>query len=104
MWNLPTYVKIDDIEYEIRNKCDYRVVLDVIAALNDNELEIENRIECALFIFYENSEELTNIDVAIKEMFKIINWLKNMDNFCSVTNILYNVFHIFICHWTFIQR
>ena len=54
MWNLPLTVEIDGKEYVIRNKCDYRVVLDVIAALNDNELEMENRIQCAVFIFYED--------------------------------------------------
>ena len=29
-WNLPISVEIDGTEYAIRNKCDYRVVLDVI--------------------------------------------------------------------------
>lgn len=73
MWSLPIAVEIDGTEYAIRNKCDYRVVLDVISALNDEELELENRIECALFIFYENSSELKNVQRAIIEMMKIIN-------------------------------
>ena len=41
MWSLPISVEIDGTEYAIRNKCDYRVVLDVISALNDEELEME---------------------------------------------------------------
>lgn len=73
MWNLPISVEIDGTEYAIRNKCDYRVVLDVISALNDEDLEIEHRIECALFIFYEDLTGLKDIQTAIMEMMKIIN-------------------------------
>ena len=82
MWSLPISVKIDGTEYAIRNKCDYRVVLDVISALNDEELEMEYRIECALFQFYGNDElytvekvlsSLNDIQTAIFEMMKIIN-------------------------------
>ena len=73
MWNLPIAVDIDGKEYAIRNKCDYRVVLDVISALNDEELEMEYRIECALFIFYEDLTGLKDVQTAITEMMKIIN-------------------------------
>ena len=55
-WNLPISVEIDGTEYAIRNKCDYRVVLDVIKALNDDDLDMQYRIHCALFIFYGNDE------------------------------------------------
>ena len=73
MWSLPISVEIDGTEYTIRNKCDYRVVLDVISALNDEELEMKYRIECALFIFYEDLTGLKDIQTAITEMMKIIN-------------------------------
>lgn len=73
IWNLPISVKINGKEYAIRNKCDYRVVLDVIEALNDNELEMENRIRCALYIFYEDLKGCTDFETAVKEMMKIIN-------------------------------
>ena len=73
IWDLPVAVEIDGKEYAIRNKCDYRVVLDVISALNDEELEMEYRIECALFIFYEDLTGLKDIQTAIMEMIKIIN-------------------------------
>ena len=83
-WNLPISVEIDGTEYPIRNKCDYRVVLDVIKALNDEDLDMQYRIQCALFIFYGNDELNTkekvlnafrtkeNIQTAIDEMTKII--------------------------------
>ena len=72
-WDLPISVKIDGKEYSIRNKCDYRVVLDVISALNDNDLDIQHRLHCALFIFYEDLSGCQSIETAIKEMFKVIN-------------------------------
>lgn len=83
-WNLPISVEIDGTEYAIRNKCDYRVVLDVIKALNDEDLDMQYRIQCALFIFYGNDELDTkekvlkafrtkeNTQIAIDEMTKII--------------------------------
>lgn len=83
-WNLPISVKIDGTEYAIRNKCDYRVVLDVIKSLNDEDLDMQYRIQCALFIFYGNDELDTvekvlkafrtkeNTQIAIDEMTKII--------------------------------
>lgn len=82
MWSLPTTVTINEKEYPIRNKCDFRVVLDVISSLNDEELEMERRVECALFQFYGNDElntlekvllSLNDIQIAIIEMMKTIN-------------------------------
>lgn len=73
-WDLPISVEIDGIEHNIRNRCDYRVILDVIAALNDQELEIESRVECALIIFFEDISAITNLDAATQEMFRIINY------------------------------
>ena len=82
MWSLPISVEIGEKKYPIRNKCDFRVVLDVISSLSDEELEMEQRVECALFQFYGNDEldtvekvltSLNDIQIAIVEMMKIIN-------------------------------
>lgn len=73
MWDLPIAVEINGKSHPIRNKCDYRVVLDVICALNDNELTEEEKAKCALFIFYEDISAIDDFDTAIKEMFLIIN-------------------------------
>ena len=62
MWSLPIAVEIDGKEYAIRNKCDYRVVLDVIAVLKDNELNQEEKIKCSLFIFYEDITGLEDVE------------------------------------------
>lgn len=72
MWDLPTAVEIDGKEYAITNKCDYRMVLDVICALNDNELDDEQKLRTALYVFYEDISECADIEKAIKEMYKII--------------------------------
>ena len=74
IWDLPVAVDIDGKEYAIRNKCDYRVVLDVIEALTDDELEMENRVQCALFIFYEDLSGCKDFKKATSEMIKIINY------------------------------
>ena len=73
MWDLPIAVNINSKQHPIRNKCDYRVVLDVICALNDNELTDEEKVKCALFIFYEDISAIEDFETAIKEMFRIIN-------------------------------
>ena len=73
IWDLPIDVEINGKKHPIRNKCDYRVVLDVICALNDNELTDEEKIKCALFIFYEDISQIADYGTAIKEMFRIIN-------------------------------
>ena len=73
MWNLPVFVEIDGKRHNIRNKCDYRVVLDVIAVLKDNELNQEEQIKCALFIFYENILDIKDVQTAVNKMLKIIN-------------------------------
>lgn len=73
IWSLPISVEIDRTEYAIRNKCDYRVILDVISALNDEEIDMQHRLECALFIFYEDLTGLKDFQAAVIEMMKIIN-------------------------------
>lgn len=72
-WDLPIAVEIDGKSHAIRNNCDFRVVLDVMNALNDVDLEWKYRVNCALIIFYDDIEKIDNIQEAIKQMFKVIN-------------------------------
>lgn len=79
IWDLPTTVEIDGVEHKIRDKCEYRVMLNVSDALDDEELDTDNRLRCALFIFYEDWDKITNIEKAIEEMMKILNRGKEVD-------------------------
>lgn len=72
-WDLPYEVEVNKKIYKIRNQCDYRVVLDTIEALNDKSLTPQQNVGFALRIFYEDMIETKDLDVAIKEMYKIIN-------------------------------
>ena len=72
-WDLPITVEIDGTEHKIRNKCDYRIILDVISVLNDDSLDEESKIKCSLYIFYEDLSNISDFQTAINEMMKIIN-------------------------------
>lgn len=71
-WELPLDVEIEGKTFKIRNKCDYKVVLDVISVFNDAELTQEEQLRCALFIFYEDLSGCADVHAAIREMMKII--------------------------------
>lgn len=73
MWSLPYSVTIDGVEHKIRNRCDYRVVLDVIRVLNANDLDEEQKLQCALFIFYDDSRKIKNAREAVEQMYSVIN-------------------------------
>ena len=71
-YDLPIVCHIDNKEYPIRNKGDYRVILDIISALDDEGLTENNRIFAALYIFYEGGNIPENTETAVKEMFDFI--------------------------------
>ena len=83
-WSLPTTVEINGKKIKIRNKCDYRVVLDTIEILYDRELSQEQALICALYVFYDIPKKtksveadvfnvVKDINTATMEMLKIIN-------------------------------
>lgn len=62
MYYLPTHITIEEQEYTIRNKGDYRMVLNCFSALQDEDLDTEQeRILLCLFIFYENFDTIEDI-------------------------------------------
>ena len=78
MWDLPTEIQIGEKIYHITKKCDYRVVLDVIIALNDEDMTTEEKVICGLLLFYEeltreNIRFCPHLEQLQKEMFRIIN-------------------------------
>lgn len=73
-YGLPTTVEIDNSIYKIRNNGDYRIVLDIIEAINDPNLNEQEKAYCVLKIFYEDFSSIqeSHIERAIKEAFKFI--------------------------------
>lgn len=61
MYELPTTVTINEQVYAIRNRGDYRMVLDCFQVLNDIELSETERILAFLIIFYEDFNDLESV-------------------------------------------
>lgn len=72
IYALPTSVKVNGAEYEIRS--DYRAVLDILTALSDNELDDRDKTEAILEIFYPDFDEMPseNYQEAINQCFRFI--------------------------------
>lgn len=79
MYELPTEIIIEGRPYSIRNKGDYRMILDVFSVLEDTELEQKERVISALIIFYEDFNDIedvlscSNLEQVTKEMYKFFN-------------------------------
>lgn len=61
MYTLQTSVEINGASFGIRNKGDFRMVLDCFKALNDEELTNQERIYTSLIIFYEDFSGIDDI-------------------------------------------
>lgn len=79
MYGLPTSIIVDDREYAITNNGDFRMMLDCIEALRDDEMSEDYRVLASLLIFYNEFNSVEEIlqldDIAdlVKEMYKFIN-------------------------------
>lgn len=62
MFDLPTSITINGQPYGITNKGDFRMVIDCFLALNDAELTEQERILTALVIFYEDINDIADIE------------------------------------------
>jgi hypothetical protein len=109
MYSLQTSVQIGQASFEIRNKGDFRMVLDCFEALNDPELSESERLYSALIIFYEDFEDIIDVikhedilfelSTAMMKFFncgeeaqsntdgyKLIDWKKDSNLICSAVN------------------
>lgn len=79
MFEIPTYIQVGEQSFNIRNKGDFRMVLDCFSALNDVELDKEERLIACLMIFYEDFDEVEDVlncdelEALVKEMYKFFN-------------------------------
>ena len=70
-YGLPTSVTIDGQVFPVRY--DYRVVLDIFAALNDPDLNDQERVIAVLTMFYPDYKNLPNYEEAVKKLFWFLN-------------------------------
>jgi len=79
MYEIPTSITVNGKQFNIRNRGDYRVVLDCFNALCDTELTKQERIISTLIIFFEDCNSVQDIrifddlETTIKEMYKFFN-------------------------------
>ena len=79
MYDIPVKVQVGDKWYNIRNKGDFRMVLDCFAALDDVQLTEQERILASVIIFYEDmhsvedTNKFSDYNTAVTEMFKFFN-------------------------------
>lgn len=79
MFEIPSCLVVGEKQLNITNKGDYRMVLDCFIALNDVELEKEERVYSALIIFYEDFNSIEDLmhfphlNEAVKQMYWFFN-------------------------------
>ena len=80
MYRLPTKVTINDLEFNIRERGDFRMVLDCFKALQDEELSEDYRVLASLLIFYNELNDVEDLreyedqlGELVKEMYRFIN-------------------------------
>lgn len=126
MYEIPTYVIVGDVKYNIRNRGDFRTILDCFSALNDVELSKQERLFASLIIFYEDLTCIEDVDKfddlsqAIEAMYnffncgdtlktstqnyKLIDWEKDSQLISSAINKVAGTeirFESYIHWWTF---
>ena len=67
MYELPITITVNENVYSIRNKGDYRMVLDVFTVLNDVELSEQERILTSLIIFYTEFDDVERLFACSEE-------------------------------------
>lgn len=79
MYSIPQAITINNKSYAIREKGDYRMVLDCFKALNDEELDKTERVVACLMIFYEDFNSIQDVanigdlEPFVKEMYNFFN-------------------------------
>lgn len=114
MYTLQTSVNVNGREYTITNKGDFRMVLDCLAAMRDEELSEDYRVLASLLIFYNEFNDIDDVQNAaddlpglVKELYLFINcgqeesqgiktskplidWEKDSQMICSAVNKVAN--------------
>lgn len=70
-YGLPTSVTIDGHDFPVRY--DFRVIMDIFEAINDPDMDNQERVIAILAMFYPDYDRITDYETATKELFKFIN-------------------------------
>lgn len=85
-YGLPKSVEIDGTEFDIRY--DYRIILDIFEALNDPELDNQERAFAVLYMFYLDFDSIPDYSKAVKELFRFINGGKLEEDKKKITRLV----------------
>ena len=87
MYEIPTSVTVGGQSFTIRNRGDYRIVLDCFSCLNDEELTKQEKLFACLIIFYEDFNKLEDVITLEQETFNQL--IEQMYSFfyCNELNI-----------------
>ena len=123
MYEIPTFIQSSEgKKYNIRNKGDYRTILDCFQALSDAELESNERLIASLLIFYEDFNSIgdlykvDDLPYFVKEMYnffncneqavttskhKLIDWEQDCQLVCSAINKVagFEIRSVDYLHW-----
>lgn len=123
MYELPTSINLNGHDFKIRNKGDYRVVLDCFGALNDTTLTNQERLLAALIIFFDGINDIADLDklgdlnqavqevekffncgqekVGLQTKYKLIDWDKDSPLISSAINNVAKteIRSLPYCHW-----
>lgn len=113
MYELPTSIELSTGTFNIRNKGDFRVILDCFSALNDIELTKQERLIATLIIFFEDIEDVQDINklgsleeaskqmelffncgqekIGIDTNYKLLDWEKDSNLISSAINNVSNI-------------
>ena len=110
MYSLQTSVEIGQASFKIRNKGDFRVVLDCFEILHDSTLTSTDKTICSLFVFYEDFKNIQDVieqadlwedlSAAMYKFFNggednvesntggynLVDWVKDSNLICSAIN------------------
>lgn len=110
MYEVPTSITVGEQSFTIRNRGDYRLVLDCFSCLSDYELTKQERIFACLIIFFEDFDDLEDVlsldqdtlqslvaemfnfmncgeqNNTVKTSFKAIDWEGDQQLICSAVN------------------
>lgn len=97
MYALPTSITVNDNVYAIRNRGDYRMVIDCFEALQDENLSHDERIYASLIIFLEDMNTIEDVD----QIPDVVDVYKEMVRFfnCGQDNVIGANTHRKVIDW-----